>query len=206
MKPKSLIRGTLMAGVFLMIFSGAALAQQTMKPTWVKDGVDWSAYTKYLVKPLVLDDVQLVPPPWAENPQEWALEVRSPGTVQEIFRDAITSELSGGDTTMLAYAPAPGVLEVEVEILSVTPWLRPGSASKVDGMNVSTLGSGELSATVEIRDAQTRELLAMWAGETTVGNEYQEFTRANNLNNLEKMFVAFAKRLHAALDGVHGGK
>ena len=206
MKPKFLSRVTLLAGLAAVLFSGAALAQQAMKPTWAKDGGDWSAYTKYLVKPLVLDDVQLVPPPWAENPQEWKLEVRNPGTVQEIFRDAITAELAGGDTKMLAYAAGPGVLEVEVEILSVTPWLRPGSASKVDGMNVSTLGSGELSATVEIRDAQTRELLAMWAGETTVGDEYQEFTRANNLNNLEKMFVAFARRLHAALDGVNGEK
>jgi hypothetical protein len=175
-----------------------------MKPTWVKEGVDWSQYTRYLVKPLVLDDVQLVPPPWAQNPQEWRFVMNNPEVVQEIFRDAVTAELSGKDTGRLAYAPAPGVLEVEVEILSVTPWLRPGSATKVDGMNVSTLGSGELSATVEMRDAQTRELLAMWAGETTVGDEYQEFTRANNLNNLEKMFVGFAKRLDAALDRVHG--
>lgn len=203
MKPNFLSRGTVLAGLLVLVFSGTALAQQAMQPTWVKDGVDFSSYTRYLVKPLVLDDVQLVPPPWAENPQEWKLEVREPGKVQQIFRDAIAAELAGESADMLAHEPGPGVLEVEVEILSVTPWLRPGSASQVDGMNVSTLGSGELAATVEMRDAQTRELLAMWAGEKSVGDEYQEFTRENNLNNLEKMFVGFAKRLHEALDGVH---
>jgi hypothetical protein len=203
MKSNFLNRGAITAGLLALLWSATALAQSAMQPTWVKDGVDWSQYTKYLVKPLVLDDVQLVPPPWAENPAEWKLEVQNPGMVQQLFDDAIRAELAEDGADVLADAPGPGVLEVEVEILSITPWLRPGSASQVDGMNVSTLGSGELSATVEMRDAQTRELLAMWAGEPTVGDEYQEFTRENNLNNLEKMFVGFAKRLDAALDRVH---
>lgn len=203
MKAKFTSRGILLAGLSALLLSATAFAQETAKPTWAKDGVDWSQYKQYLVKPLVLDDVQLVPPPWAENPQTWTLEMRSPDTVQEIFRDAITAELAGKDTGMLAYAAGPGVLEVEAEILSVTPWMRPGSASKVDGMNVSTLGSGELAFTVSLRDSQTRELLAMWTGQRAVGDEYQEFTRANNLNNIEKMFVGFAKRLHGALEAVH---
>ena len=203
MKSNFLNRGAITAGLLALLWSATALAQSAMQPTWVKDGVDWSLYTKYLVKPLVIDDVQLVPPPWAENPAEWKLEVQNPGMVQQLFDDAIRAELAEDGADVLADAPGPGVLEVEVEILSVTPWLRPGSASQVDGMNVSTLGSGELSATVEMRDAQTRELLAMWAGEPTVGDEYQEFTRENNLNNQKKMFVGFAKRLDAALDRVH---
>jgi hypothetical protein len=204
MKPNFLSRGTVLAGLLVLVFSGTALAQQAKQPTWVKAGVDWSPYSKYLVKTLVLDDVRLVPPPWAENPQEWEFEMKEPDTVQQIFRDAVSAELAGGDASALAHEPGPGVLEVEVEILSVTPWLRPGSASEVDGMNVSTLGSGELAATVEIRDAQTRELLAMWAGERTVGDEYREFTRENNLNNLEKMFVGFAKRLRESLAEIQG--
>jgi hypothetical protein len=203
MKLNLLSRGAIAVGLFALLWSATAMAQSVMQPTWSKDGVDWSQYTKYLVKPLVLDDVQLVPPPWAENPGEWKLEVQNPDMVQQIFRDAISAELADGGADVLADAPGPGVLEVEVEILSVTPWLRPGSASQVDGMNVSTLGSGELSATVEMRDAQTRELVAMWAGERTVGDEYQEFTRKNNLNNLEKMFVGFAKRLDQALEQIH---
>jgi hypothetical protein len=203
MKPKFMSRGAVTAGFLALLWSATALAQSPMQPSWVKDGIDWTQYTKYLVKPLVIDDVRLVPPPWAENPDEWKLEVRNPDTVQQLFHDAISAELAEDGADILTDAPGPGVLEVEVEILSVTPWLRPGSASKVDGMNVSTLGSGELLATVEMRDGQTRELLAMWTGERAVGDEYQEFTRENNLNNLEKMFVGFAKRLDEALEQVH---
>ncbi len=65
MKSVFSIRGKLLAGLVLVLFSASASAQT--KPTWVKEGVDWSKYDKFLVKPLNIDDVQLVRPPWAED-------------------------------------------------------------------------------------------------------------------------------------------
>ena len=94
MKSNFLNRGAITAGLLALLWSATALAQSAMQPTWVKDGVDWSQYTKYLVKPLVLDDVQLVPPPWAENPAEWKLEVQNPGMVQQLFDDAIRAAIA----------------------------------------------------------------------------------------------------------------
>ena len=96
MKSNFLNRGAITAGLLALLWSATALAQSAMQPTWVKDGVDWSQYTKYLVKPLVLDDVQLVPPPWAENPAEWKLEVQNPGMVQQLFDDAIRAAIAAG--------------------------------------------------------------------------------------------------------------
>lgn len=194
------IRGKLVAGLILVLFSASALAQTAMTPSWVKEGVDWSQYSKFLVKPLNIDDVRMVPPPWAENPEKWELNIENLSAVQAIFRDVMNDELG----YPIVYAPGPGVLEVEVEILSVTPWVRPGSDLMESGMQVTTMGTGELSASVEIRDAMTRELLLMVAGEKTVGDEYKEFTRANNVANIQAMFTGFAKRLSAAMDKVHG--
>lgn len=194
------IRGKLMVGLVLALFSASALAQTAMKPNWVKDGVDWSQYNAFLVKPLDIDDVRMVPPPWAENPEEWELNIENLQAVQAIYRDVVKAELG----YPVVYTPAPGVLELDVEILSVTPWLRPGSDGTKGGMQVTTMGTGELSASVEIRDAQTRELLLMIASEKSVGEEYKEFTQANNVANIEKMFKGFAHRLRAAMDTVHG--
>lgn len=205
MEPVFKSRGKLLTGLFVMMFSTAALAQDLMEPTWVKEGVDWSKYNKFLVKPLNIDDVQLVRPPWAvDDPKEWVLQVDDLEAVQAIYRDAINSELAGGDSSKLAYAPGPNVLEVEVEILSVTPWVRPGSDGTSGGMQVTTMGTGEMMASVELRDSKTRELLLLIAGDKAVGEEYKEFTRENNVANIDNMFTTFAKRLRNAMDRVHG--
>lgn len=193
------IRQKLIATLVLMMFSASAMAQTTA-PTWIKDDVDWSNYHSFLVKPLDIDDVKLVPPPWAENPRAWELDIENLAGIQAVYRDAMNKQL--GDK--LVYVAAPGVLEINTEILSVTPWLRPGSGNTKDGMTVSTLGTGELTASIEIRDAHTRELLLMMAGEKAVGDEYKEFTRANNVSNIEAMFTRFAKRLSEGLDAAHG--
>ena len=93
--------------------------------------------------------------------------------------------------------------ELDAEILSVTPWIRPGSGGTKDGMQVTTLGTGELAASIELRDAATRELLLLLEGDKAIGEEYKEFTRENNISNIENMFKAFAHRLGAALDRIH---
>ena len=203
MKSVFSIHGKLLAGLMLVLFSASALAQA--EPTWVRDGVDWSQYSKFLVKPLNVDDVKLVRPPWAEDdPEEWELQIESLEAIQAIFRDQMKEGLSGNNGYPLVYAAGPGVLEVEVEILSIMPWIRPGSDGTKDGMQVTTMGTGELTASVELRDAKNRELLLLLEGEKSVGEEYKEFTTANNVANVENMFKSFALRLRTAMDKVHG--
>lgn len=203
MKSLFSIRGKLLIGLIVMMFSASALAQTA--PTWKKEGVDWTRYNKFLVKPLKIDDIQLVRPPWAEDdPEEWTLNRENFEAAQAIFRDVMNHELSSNDGYPLVYTPSPGVLEVEVEILSVMPWIRPGSEEEDDGMKVTTLGTGELTASIEIRDASNRELLLLLEGDKAVGEEYKEFTRQNNVSNVENMFRAFGKRLRGAMDREHG--
>ena len=198
MKSLFSIRVKLLAALALICFSSSLWAQ--MPPTWVKEGVDWTQYTKFYIEPLNMDDVKLIPPPWAENPERWQLNIENIEGVRQIYDEVMSAELAG----KLAEERGPGVIEVQSEILSVTPWLRPGSGPTKDGMQVTTLGTGELSASIELRDAATGELLLLLEGERVVGDEYKEFTRENNISNIEKMFAAFAQRLAGALDKVHG--
>ena len=84
------------------------------------------------------------------------------------------------------------------------PWLKPGSESEIEGHQVKTLGSGEITARVELRDSRTRELLLLLEGEKGIGEDYKEFTEANHIKNLEYMFTRFATRLRNSMDRVHG--
>ncbi len=205
MKSLLSLRRGLIAGLFAMLFSTVALAEAPAEPTWVKEGVDWAQYNKFLVMPLNIDNVKVVRPPWAEDdPKEWTIELEGLATIQSIFRDAMKDVLTANDGYPVVYTDGKDVLEVEVEILAIMPWIRPGSDTTKDGMEVETLGSGEITASVELRDSKTRELLLLLEGDRAVGEEYQQFTAENNVANLEKMFTAFATRLRNAMDRVHG--
>ena len=204
MKSEFINRGKLLAGLFVLLFSSTAFAQQ-VEPTWVKEGVNWEQYSKFLVKPLNIDDVKLVKPPWAaDDTSEWTLEIQDLEAIQAIFRDAMKDVLSGNDGYPLVYLDGKDVLEVEVELLSIMPWLKPGGDESLDGYEVKTLGSGEITARVELRDSTTRELLLMIEGDKAVGEKYSEFTVANNVSNIESMFRSFATRLRNSMDRVHG--
>jgi hypothetical protein len=205
MKSEFLNRGKLLMGLFVMLFSTVSFADVQLKPTWVKAGVEWGQYSKFLVKPLNIDDVKVVKPPYAEDdPSEWTLDIQDLEGMQALFRDIMKDVLSGNNGYPLVYADGKDVLEVEVEILNIMPWLKPGSGSEIDGHQVKTLGSGEITARVELRDSRSRELLLMIEGDKAIGEKYKEFTVDNNISNVKYMFARFATRLRNSMDRVHG--
>jgi len=205
MKSEFLNRGKLLIGLFVLLFSTASLADIQLEATWVKEGVDWEQYSKFLVKPLNIDDVKVVKPPYAEDdPSEWTLDIQDLEGMQALFRDVMKDVLAGNNGYPLVYSDGKDVLEVEVEILNIMPWLKPGSGSEIDGHQVKTLGSGEITARVELRDSRTRELLFLIEGDKAIGEKYKSFTTKNNISNVQYMFTRFATRLRNSMDKVHG--
>jgi hypothetical protein len=196
-------RASVILGLVAMFFAAGALAQA--EPTWVKPGVDWQQYDKFLVRPLVVDNVKVIKPAYAQDdPSDWELEIEDLAGIQAIFRDVMIKELTGNDGYPVVYADGQDVVEVEVELLSITPWLKPGGDKALEGFVVTTLGSGEVAGRAELRDSTTRQLLLLIEGDKAVGEKYAEFTRANNVANVETMFTSFAQRLRSAMDRVHG--
>jgi hypothetical protein len=204
---KSLVsrRVGFLVGVFAILFSVSAAAEVQLEPTWVKEGVDWSRYSKFLVKPLNVDDVEVLKPPYAQDdPSDWTLDIQDMEGLQAIFTEAMKDALEANDGWPIVSTDGADVLEVEVEILNITPWLKPGGDESLAGYEVKTLGSGEITGRVELRDSTTRELLLLIEGEKAVGEQYTEFTRENNIANLNSMFTDFATRLRNSMDRVHG--
>lgn len=203
MKPGYSTGGLIACSLLALLLSSTALAQ--IDPTWVKEGVEWSKYDKFIVQPLDVSDARVVKPPYAaDDPSSWDLEIEDLALMQAIFRDVMNDEIEEKGGYPLVYAAGDGVLEVEVEVLTITPWLKPGGDRSLEGYTVKTLGSGELTARVAIRDSKSRELLLLIEGDTAVGERYKEFTPANNVANVESMFRQFASNLRTAMDRVHG--
>jgi hypothetical protein len=206
MKSELFTRGKLVFGLAAMLFSSVAMAgTDPLDPTWVRPDTDFSKYTKFLVKPLNLSDVKILRPPWAQDdPIEWKLETISLEAIQDIFLEAMKETLEADGGYPLVDQPGADVLEVDMELLSIMPYVRPGSDGTDDGHEIITLGSGEVTGAAELRDSNSRALLILLEGERVAGEEYKEFTTENNIYNLRAMFTAFAKRLRVAMDKVHG--
>jgi hypothetical protein len=206
MKPNFLNRGKLLIGFAVMLFCGTIYAQSDpLEPTWVRPDTDFSVYNKFQVKPLDVSDVRLLRPPWAmDDPKDWSIEDEDLQLIQDIFRDVMKNILEADDGYPVVHVAGEDVLQVEVELLSIMPYIRPGKRETSQGQQYITLGSGEVNARIDLRNSQTRELLLLLEGEKTVGEEYKEHTDANIVANLEGMFSRFATRLRKAMDRVHG--
>ena len=206
MKSVFLNRGKLLAGLAVMLFCSATYAQSDpLEPTWVRPDTDFSVYSKFQVKPLDVSDVKLLRPPWAQDdPKDWSIEDEDLQLIQDIYRDVMKQILEADGGYPVVHVAGADVIQVEVELLSIMPYIRPGKRETSEGQQYVTLGSGEVNAKSELRNSETRELLLLLEGEKTVGEEYKDHTDVNIVANLEHMFTQFATRLRKAMDRVHG--
>jgi len=194
----------LITGLMLLLVTGALMAQNTIPATYVKEGVNLSVYNKVMVKPLSLDNVEVLKPTWEEgNDDIWAFNPENRSAIQKWFFDAMQQEIGGNGGYPLVNVSGDDVLRVEVEVLSITPYVKPGTQSSDSDHVISTLGSGDIVISAEFRDSKTRELLVLMEGERTIGEKYRELSAENHVKNLKGMFTQWGKKVREALDKAH---
>ena len=194
----------LITGLMLLLVTGAVMAKNTIPATYVKEGVNLSVYNKVMVKPLSLDNIEVLKPTWEEgNDDIWAFNPENRSAIQKWFLDAMQQEIGGNGGYPLVNASGDDVLRVEVEVLSITPYVKPGTQSSDSDHVISTLGSGDIVISAEFRDSKTRELLILIEGERTIGEKYRELSAENHIKNLKGMFTKWGKKVREALDKAH---
>lgn len=186
-------------------FAASASGQQVIEGVnWTRPGVDLSAYDKILLKPLDISDVKVLKPPWEQDdPESWEFQSGSKELIQNLFWKTMTETISAEGGYKMAGKDGPRVLQLEIEFLSITPYIKPGSNPQAEGYVVQTLGSGDVVVSAELRDSVTGSLLALVEGERQIGSEYQELSVDNHLANLEATFATWGTRLREALDRAH---
>ena len=90
-----------------------------------------------------------------------------------------------------------------MELLSITPFVKPGPPASDGEHVISTLGSGDVVVSAEFRDSTTRELLILIEGERTIGEEYKELSRENHIKNVQGLFTKWGKKIRQTLDAAH---
>ncbi len=196
----------LLTGLTLLLLAGSLMAESSIPATYVKPDTDLAKYKRVLVKPLNMVDIEILKPAWEQdNDEVWVFKAEASIAVQEWFMDAMQLELETNGGYAMVSESADDVLRIEVELLSITPYVKPGTrAGDINGHVISTLGSGDLVVSAEFRDSQTRELLILVEGERTIGSEYKELSYENHVANLKAVFEEWGSKIRKALDEAHG--
>lgn len=190
----------LIAGLLLMIMAGTSLAATT-GASYTKPGLDLSKYNKVMVMPLNIDNIEVLKPVWeSDDPEAWSFEGGAGAEVKELFMDAMQKELEANGGYPMVSTSSEDALRIEVEVLSITPYVKPGTGAHDGEFVTSTLGSGDLVISAEFRDSKTRELLILVEGERTIGTEYKKLSRENHKENLTELFTLWGVKVREALN------
>jgi hypothetical protein len=183
-------------GAALLLFAATAVCAQSneLAVTFRKPDVDLKKYSQLLIMPLNLSDTRVIPPPWVENakPHEWQLTKKNEDVLRSAYAGAVRAGIETSGDFKVVDRSAPGVLQVEVRLISLTPWAARGEQA-------TTLGSGSLTFEAHVRDASTGELLAVLNGTQPVGNEYQENTDFNRVSTLKEHFTNWGRNVSRRL-------
>lgn len=173
-------------------FIGAtqSYAQQTLEIEYVRPGTDFSGYTGIFIHPMDLGHAKVVPPPWAEDrsPSVWALSPESVSVFQQRFGEVMAEEIEANSSYKVTSSSGPGVLEVDIKVTSVTPYVTRGE-------DVIKKGTGEISIQAELIDGATGDLLMVIAGDQEVGEEYKQNSIDTDLENIDELYSLWGQRL-----------
>ena len=186
-----------------LLLAGSVFGQgSSAGPNWVKPEADFSQYTKFRVMPLDISDVKVLKPVWAQdNPDKWEFSPGAGKAVQTLYMDINSAELSKDGGYPVVAEEGEDILQLELKFLSITPYVKPGTAADADtGFVISTLGSGDVVVSAELRDSVTGSLLVLVEGERKIGTEYKELSRKNHIENLEATFRTWGQRLRGWLE------
>lgn len=181
------------ASLLVLAFNSSAQSED-LTVVYAKPGVDLSHYRQILVKPLNLLDTRLVPPPWVENPDPklWTLTRENQAFLRDAFASSMREGIEESRRFTVTTEAAPEALQLEVHLVSLTPWAARGE-------EVETLGSGQLTFEAYLRDAQTADLLALFKGTQQVGKDYQENTEFNKASSLTEHFTNWGRNVSRRL-------
>jgi hypothetical protein len=159
-----------------------------------RPGVDYSQYDKLIINDIDVDNTKIIPPPWTEGQTfRWEISERNVGALQKEFHESMRDQISGNGGYDIVTQPGEGVMELTLTIVSFMPYAERKE-------KVITKGSGEMQINVEVRDAKTGVLLAIYEGPQEVGKEYNENTDFSRQQNLKMLFDSWGRRVRLAMD------
>jgi hypothetical protein len=175
---------------------------------YVDPEADFSKYSKILLQPLDVSDVQIVQPSRSASNRknDWVLTVQDQQNLQKHYQEVFTRELQETGDYEIVDKPGPDVLSLTGSLTGIAP-----SAAKDDNRSravgrtrVYTEGSGAMSIAFGFADAETGEVLAIVKDTRSGSPMWGSNNSVSNMSDVRFMFGNWARQIRARLDIVHG--
>ena len=203
---------TIQTGVNAEIIDGNLhrVDNSRMGIAYVNPRVDFSKYTRLIVDPLGVDNVEIIEPGRSSasraSSRDWELDDKDRKTMREAFAKAMRVQLEEKGDFQIVTEADRDVLRISATLVSFAP-----SAPKDDFNSRSigrsrtyTEGVGTLTISISFSDSRTGEVLALVEDSNSGSDMWVVNNRAANLGEIRFMFNSWARTIRARLDIIHG--
>ena len=175
---------------------------------WVDPNADFSRYTRVLVRPLGVDNIEIVEPTGSVSTRRsnWELSDSDKQMLQDMFKSAVEQQLQERGSFPLAEEADDDVLEIAAMITGLAPSAaRDDHRSRPTGRSrVYTEGAGAIAVAVAFGDSETGEVLALVKDSRSSNSHWGVNNSVTNRADVQRMFNSWAIQLNSTLERVTG--
>jgi Protein of unknown function (DUF3313) len=175
---------------------------------WIDPNADFSRYTRVLVRPLGVDNIEIVEPSSSVSTRRsnWELTDSDKQMLQDMFKSAVEQQLQEKGSFPLAQEPGDDVLEIGAMITALAPSAaRDDNRSRPTGRSrVYTDGAGAVAVAVAFGDSETGEILALVKDSRSSNSHWGINNSVTNRADVQRMFNSWAVQLNSTLENVTG--
>ena len=179
---------------------------------YVDPDVDWTRYTRVMLDPLGVDNVEVIPPSSRGSAStrtrniDWDLSDENKQSLQDAFANAMQIQLEEKGDYPLVSNPGDDVLRISAVLTALAPTAPPDDIkSRGTGRGrVYTEGAGTFFISVSFSDSETGEVLALIKDEKRGSTTWGVNNRVTNMGDVKFVFNSWARAIRARLDIIHG--
>lgn len=167
---------------------------------------DLSQYTRLLLDPLDLDNVNIIQPNRSVSTrQKWELDDATRERLQAAFREVFMRELEQGGYEV-SDKEGHDVLRITASVIAIAPSASQDNfrSRPVGRSRVYTEGAGTMSIAFGFSDSTSGEILAVVKDSRRGSPMWGANTSVSNMSDVRFMFGGWARQIVARLDIIHG--
>jgi len=175
---------------------------------YVDPEADLSRYSKILLDPLNLDEVEIIQPSQSLSARrsEWVLTDRDKENLARNYREVFTRELQETGDYEIVTTPSPDALRISAALTGIAPTAAKDDMSSraIGRTRVYSEGSGTMAIAFGFSDSESGKMIAVVKDVRRGTPTWGINNSVTNMSDVRFIFGNWARMIRARLDIVHG--